>query len=961
LAAANVVGFLTDISLAPLDTALTFTPTNLVLVTRTGLSAGPARTIVSSNGAFSIVLEAGDYTVSLPLIKSRLPFAISVPPGDATINITSLLTAPSLYVYYGPPSAALALTNSNFWLTDDGQVQLRRTNGDPLLSLTTNRLEVLGSISTAGDLAARSLRGALDSADILAGLGYQPATNDLGAAHLSATVERDSPATYRPADWFSNWTVASSAPSAARVTPVAVSAGGWPRVLLPGTPILLDTNHAKVLVTDGSSLKSCTVLDGAVTATNTLVAALASTPPFSTILASYPASAISYGALASDGSYLLTYGGISSDPPGGSVLRSTDQGATWTAVWSSPSNSGCPVQIQLIAPGKLVTGTYTSESPNRWKGNMHVVYSEDNGATWSIIATYSHATLYHHFHGGLFLDDFQTNLFFQEGDANTPHTFWLQKPAGWSPGAGPWTALNLNTNFQSTSSETIFTDAGYVYKACNEAIWHRYQPLTDTFDALENFPSYTIANTNAPFWYEDTKVISVFMWPRKLSSGFFAPNNFYAVAGLSNSAGLYVSPDFERWTAHVRGEPKTPWPNGIRAALGELGGYTYLWANSNGVFSLASLPTPAIALRHAVRVGPALTNLFPDSFMTTATGWFTDAGPPDHTVRAATDPSVIGGVIQADAAGSRSNSRFYSPAATLPDLVAGDKITFTCLVRAPAGKPMLMLGCSAVGANSVNTAAITEPVPNHWKKQIMELYVTAPISGAGFRWNFRLSAYSDNPAAWTGLSVQIAQPLFTITRGPAARYATIDDWQSSATNLASETVALPCAHLSRSFTLGWFWKPGLSDREFPTNYVAIATLKSAAHWLDVRYNTAAARLELLSDQQPTPVQSTNTVTFMHHDLVRFYLASNGTDTTLYTLDPVNGQLTTVAAGVGLSAPPALATFGANNDGSLFGLGCFGGLETLNAAVSSGAVSAKLSTLPPELSVAPAWSSVHIGQ
>src|SRR5262249_49180918 len=251
-----------------------------------------------------------------------------------------------------------------------------------------------------------------------------------------------------------------------------------------------------------------------------------------------------------------------------------------------------------------------------------------------------------------------------------------------------------------------------------------------------------------------------------------------------NSAGLYLSPDFQRWTAHVRGEPKTPWPNGIRGILGELGNYTYAWANSNGAFHLASLPTPAIALRNAVQVGPALTNLFPDSIMTSATGWFTDAGSPDHTVKATNDPSVLGGVIQSDATGSRTVSRFYSPAATLPDLVAGDKLTFSCLVRAVAGKPMLMLSCSAVGANSVNTAAIAEPVPSHWKKQIMEIYVTAPISGAGFRWNFRLSAYSDNSAFWNGLSVQIAQPLFTLTRGPSARYGTIDEWQSSAANLA---------------------------------------------------------------------------------------------------------------------------------------------------------------------------------
>jgi hypothetical protein len=54
-------------------------------------------------------------------------------------------------------------------------------------------------------------------------------------------------------------------------------------------------------------------------------------------------------------------------------------------------------------------------------------------------------------------------LFFQEGDANTPHTFWIQKPAAWAPGGPAWTVLNLNTNFQSANSETLFCDAGTVY------------------------------------------------------------------------------------------------------------------------------------------------------------------------------------------------------------------------------------------------------------------------------------------------------------------------------------------------------------------------------------------------------------------------------------------------------------------------------------------------------------------
>src|SRR6185369_6339483 len=64
--AATVTGVLQDISLQALDTRITFAPTNDVLLTPGGLNAGPPRTIATANGQFSIVLEAGDYTVSLP-------------------------------------------------------------------------------------------------------------------------------------------------------------------------------------------------------------------------------------------------------------------------------------------------------------------------------------------------------------------------------------------------------------------------------------------------------------------------------------------------------------------------------------------------------------------------------------------------------------------------------------------------------------------------------------------------------------------------------------------------------------------------------------------------------------------------------------------------------------------------------------------------------------------------------
>ena len=91
---ATVVGDLKDISIQALDTKIMFAPTNEVLVTPSGLSGGPPKVIESVNGQFSMVLEAGDYTVSLPLIPWRHSFQISVMDTNGTVNITNLLSGP---------------------------------------------------------------------------------------------------------------------------------------------------------------------------------------------------------------------------------------------------------------------------------------------------------------------------------------------------------------------------------------------------------------------------------------------------------------------------------------------------------------------------------------------------------------------------------------------------------------------------------------------------------------------------------------------------------------------------------------------------------------------------------------------------------------------------------------------------------------------------------------------------
>ena len=88
--AATIIGNLQDISQQSLDTRISFAPTNQVMVTGGGLSVGPPRILQSTNGSFSIVLDAGDYTVSLPLLGWRKPFIISVLNTNGIVNITNL-------------------------------------------------------------------------------------------------------------------------------------------------------------------------------------------------------------------------------------------------------------------------------------------------------------------------------------------------------------------------------------------------------------------------------------------------------------------------------------------------------------------------------------------------------------------------------------------------------------------------------------------------------------------------------------------------------------------------------------------------------------------------------------------------------------------------------------------------------------------------------------------------------
>jgi hypothetical protein len=122
--AATIIGNLKDISQQSLDTRISFAPTNQVIVTGGGLSVGPPRIIDSTNGAFSIVLDAGDYTVNLPLLGWRKPFIISVLNTNGIVNITNL---PITYPFPDHHPLHVNAVAVNAWSTNVGTSLLDST------------------------------------------------------------------------------------------------------------------------------------------------------------------------------------------------------------------------------------------------------------------------------------------------------------------------------------------------------------------------------------------------------------------------------------------------------------------------------------------------------------------------------------------------------------------------------------------------------------------------------------------------------------------------------------------------------------------------------------------------------------------------------------------------------------------------------------------------------------------
>ena len=105
--AATITGLVYQVATdIPLNTKLTFTPTNVVYLSSAGpgLQLGGPLTISITNGVIAPTkIDAGDYLVSTPLLQWRKPFPISVWQTTNTLDLTNFLSTPLIYGRVAPP------------------------------------------------------------------------------------------------------------------------------------------------------------------------------------------------------------------------------------------------------------------------------------------------------------------------------------------------------------------------------------------------------------------------------------------------------------------------------------------------------------------------------------------------------------------------------------------------------------------------------------------------------------------------------------------------------------------------------------------------------------------------------------------------------------------------------------------------------------------------------------------
>lgn len=154
----------------------------------------------SSDGSFSIGLEAGDYKITYYQSAVTLDsiFQISVPSGSSTIAITDLITTSLTYTYSAPPNTIWnGQLPQDISLTVDGQVAIEGNSGNPVIKFRYG-----GTVYTAGGGAGGTVGNLTEAtSSILTIVGGTNAVNGTGTTIQVKQASSSQNGFLSSADW----------------------------------------------------------------------------------------------------------------------------------------------------------------------------------------------------------------------------------------------------------------------------------------------------------------------------------------------------------------------------------------------------------------------------------------------------------------------------------------------------------------------------------------------------------------------------------------------------------------------------------------------------------------------------------------------------------------------------------------------------------------------------------------
>jgi hypothetical protein len=267
-----------------------------------------------------------------------------------------------------------------------------------------------------------------------------------------------------------------------------------------------------------------------------------------------------------------------------------------------------------------------------------------------------------------------------------------------------------------------------------------------------------------------------------------------------------------------------------------------------------------------------------------------------------------------------------------PTGMNGDKVVVSCWVKnetLPWGVSIL----APYGYSVTNITGLSSmyhyafPPAGAWRRMILE----GVCSADGARVD-ELGVRINKTSGQGGTFLIAGFELHYLT----GAWRSTDSVAVAGTPRTNESATLTLGSLPSS---GWavrgYWKPQNGWGDFPTNDVAIASVKAAATHIDIFWDASEKKL--------TATDGTHTIasavlTWRHFDGISWLLTYNGTEASLHIAEPILGAVTVDGTGVGVTmGAPTSVVLGANAAGDLFSCGLHGGVEAYSGTVDPDAV------------------------